>query len=145
MALHALHSRMRRVLIRRVFGLHDVVTGLAAEGDGIHVFHRAVCELAGHYDVDDRCRADEIHELSQLRIARPASESLADTTRSGLPAGAASTFPKESGGALERRGRESSDTTESRYRDWWSLHVMLSVTKTAKTRWRWSPPLRRSG
>src|SRR5262249_24376509 len=67
-AAYAIYARVRGILIRRVFGLHHAVTGLAAEGGCVHVAHRAISELARDHDIQHRGAADEVHEAAKLAV-----------------------------------------------------------------------------
>src|SRR5262249_55107248 len=49
-AVHARHIGVWRVLMRCKLGFHDV-TALAAELDGLHVLHGAICALGSDHDV----------------------------------------------------------------------------------------------
>ena len=67
---HAVHPRVGRALVSRVFGLHHGVAGLAAKGDSIHVGDGAVAELAADDDVDQRGDAYEPGQTAQLGRAQ---------------------------------------------------------------------------
>ena len=68
-ALHAVHPRVRRILIGGEFRLHDGVAGLAAEGNPVHVIDGAVSKLAGDRQVQQCGGAEEVSQLAQFEIA----------------------------------------------------------------------------
>src|SRR5262249_7833376 len=70
MALHTLHSRMRRALVRREFRLHHRMAGLPAEALGFHVRDGAVCQLAADHQVYECRRRHEYDEAAEFCISQ---------------------------------------------------------------------------
>src|SRR5579862_8533232 len=70
MTLHALYMRMGRNLIRRKLRIHHRMAGLPAKAGTIHVTYRAIGELAGDHDVDERSEDYEGAQTPQFKIAK---------------------------------------------------------------------------